>query len=108
MVKDLVGTTYEDYDAWLEEGEGAEEHVEEESPKAQESPKGKGKKGKDKEGRSKGGKKGGEYNDVVDIDKSDRGFSFKGKLIGDKGKYIHHIQDQTRAKLWIEGDDGDS
>merc|ERR1711879_323058 len=91
MVRDLLGTVYEDYDAWLGKSSTADEDSS---------------RGKKSKGKGKGKGKKGDFNEVVQIQTTEREFDFKHRFIGDKGKYIHHIQDQTGAQLWVDGDNG--
>merc|ERR1711972_1085655 len=43
----------------------------------------------------------------IPIDECEPEFNFKGKFIGDGGRYVHHIQDETKARLWLVGEDGE-
>merc|ERR1712187_129804 len=60
--------------------------------------------------KGKGGRKEskameeGEYNNVIEVEKSTPGFDMKGKIIGEKGSHMHHIQDESGAKVWVEQD----
>merc|ERR1712187_373118 len=69
--------------------------------------KGKGKKSKDKGEDGKGGAEGA-FKKILKLKECDEGFRLRGALIGEKGRNIHHIQDATGAKLWIQGEGSDS
>mmetsp|Transcript_128019 Transcript_128019/g.249456 ORF Transcript_128019/g.249456 Transcript_128019/m.249456 type:complete len:498 (-) Transcript_128019:122-1615(-) len=105
MSQDLIGTVYDEFLKFT----GGDGH------RGKGRNRGKGGKGKDKDkdsgkGRSrrdeKGGKGGGE-NDFVKIIKlkdTEPGFQIRGALIGNGGRNVHHIQDQTGAKIWFHGE----
>jgi len=105
MTQDLIGTVYDEFLKF----QGGDGH------RGKGRDRGKGGKGKDKDkdsckGRSrkdeKGGKGGGD-NDFVKVIKlkdTEPGFHIRGALIGNGGRNVHHIQDQTGAKMWLHGD----
>merc|ERR1712048_1468239 len=72
--------------------------------------KGKGK-SKDKEkGRGKGkdkDKPDAEYRKVLKLKECDPAFNLKGALIGEHGKNVQHIQDQSQSKPWFKGEVAD-
>mmetsp|Transcript_30006 Transcript_30006/g.69856 ORF Transcript_30006/g.69856 Transcript_30006/m.69856 type:complete len:358 (-) Transcript_30006:170-1243(-) len=53
----------------------------------------------------KGGGKGGAYSKQLDLWDADYGFQLKQKILGERTKNLHHIQDQTGAQVWVR--DGD-
>jgi len=86
-------------------------------PQAQTESKGKGKsksktdevgKGKKGKGKGKGKKAGREFLDCrIPVDLTGIEVPFKHRLVGAKGKNVHHIQDQTGATIEIAGRDED-
>jgi transcription antitermination factor NusA-like protein len=89
LCKDLVNVIKEDYQGFLDDG-------------------GAGKKGKSK---GKGGKKGDRESskdqptESIEVQGTDAAFDMKGKIIGDKGRHVHHVQDETGAKVWVDQTD---
>merc|ERR1712157_688871 len=55
-------------------------------------------KGKDKD------KPDGEFKKVLKLKECDPAFNLKGALIGEQGKNVQHIQDQSQSKLWFKGE----
>lgn len=104
MTQDLIGTVYDEFLKF--QGD---------SHRGKGRDRGKGGKGKDKDrdsgkGKSrrddKGGKGGGEndFLKIIKLKDTDPGFHIRGALIGNGGRNVHHIQDQTGANLWLQGD----
>ena len=55
----------------------------------------------------KGKDKGeGSYTFITDVDNVDRRFGMLAKLVGINGENVHHIQDVTKAKVWINREAG--
>jgi len=106
MAQDLLGAVYDEYTQWLG-GEG-----EDRGPREAGKGMGKGKdKGKDaaKGRRRESGKGGdGDFMKILKLKDTEPAFRLRGALIGDSGRNVHHIQDQTGAKLWLHGDSGQS
>merc|ERR1712129_621116 len=108
MVSDLIGTIMEEYDQWLEENGRGQEGG------GRKPDKGKGKSKGDKKGKGKGkdskdggrGDRGGDFTEVLELEETDPAFHLRAKIIGDKGKNVHHIQDQTKAKLYLDCENG--
>lgn len=104
MAQDLTRSVYDDYERWLEEQEGGGRNGPGSSKDG-----GKGRnRGSDKFPRARQGKgrgSDGEYTKSLKLKACDPAFRIKGALIGDGGRNVHHIKDQSRARLWIKGDE---
>merc|ERR1712039_684693 len=57
-------------------------------------------------GWPKGGGKGGagELKKILRLKECDPGFDLRGKLKGNQCENLHHIQDETGARLWVLGE----
>lgn len=113
MVSDLVGTIMEGYDEWLQETDGRDGG----DRRSGKDGKGKSKgdhrkgKGKDRDGKDGGRAKDrhggdGEFMDVLELEETDPEFNLHRRFLGERGKNVHHIQDQSKAKLFLEDQDG--
>jgi len=104
LARELADVCYTEYRQWLEEQDGGVKV----SPKG--ATKGKrsreGKKGKGKDGKGKDREM--QYTQTIELDQYDAEFGFKGKLIGDRGRNVHHIQDQSDSKVWVQDEDPSS
>eukprot|EP00927_Polykrikos_kofoidii_P064327 TRINITY_DN5947_c0_g1_i1.p1 TRINITY_DN5947_c0_g1~~TRINITY_DN5947_c0_g1_i1.p1 ORF type:complete len:510 (+),score=128.05 TRINITY_DN5947_c0_g1_i1:73-1530(+) len=112
MAEDLIDSVHEEYEQWIfdeEGGGGGGGGGDKGKGKGKNREKGKGKessKGSSK-GKSKEARKGdGQFWESLDLEDCDPKFNFKGSLIGNKGRNVQHIQDNTNAKLWITGEAG--
>ena len=79
LCKDLVHTVKQEYEAWMDAGGASRE-----------------------ESSGKAAPEEGDYTGKIEVDKTDAAFDMKGKIIGDKGKHVHHVQDETGAKVWVD------
>uniref|UniRef100_A0A7S4PTK7 K Homology domain-containing protein n=1 Tax=Alexandrium monilatum TaxID=311494 RepID=A0A7S4PTK7_9DINO len=113
LTRDLLGAVREEYEQWRREhGQWQEPGTEGKGAgKRQERAKGKnpGKGGKcaeprDGRWREPGKGRDGIFREVLDLWECEQGFNIKGKVIGDSGRNVHHIQDQTGARLWLSGE----
>jgi len=118
LTKDLLGAVHVEYEQWLRHERDQWTQVASTNGKGiQRLDKGKGKTKTKGKGKGKGGKEGKdgrrrelgkgrdcEFREVLDLWESEPGFNLKGKIIGDSGRNVHHIQDQTGARLWLSGD----
>jgi len=105
MAQDLITAVYDDYMKWAE-SRGIE--VSGRRGKGKGKDRGKDRGGKDRgkdhgKGSGKGGK-GGDFSKVIKMRDTDPGFKIKGGILGEGGRNIHHIQDQSSSKLWLSGD----
>ena len=71
----------------------------------------KGRKGGKDKGKGKDVGKGkvkgrGSYTFTIDVDNVDTRFGMLAKLVGINGENVHHIQDVTKAKVWINREAG--
>ena len=48
----------------------------------------------------------GSYTFTIDVDNVDTRFGMLAKLVGINGENVHHIQDVTKAKVWINREAG--
>merc|ERR1711879_79470 len=86
MGEDLLSAVYDEYQEWKE-------------TEGNESPAKRSKSMND----NRDGSRDGDFKQTLDVEECDPGFAFRPKLLGEKGRNVHHIQDQTGAKLWLTG-----
>lgn len=109
MCNDLIRATTEDYQDWLAENgdSGGGKGKRDGKGKGKDKGKGKGKgKGKDSKG-GKEGKDGRRHEVTLTLDRTHRDFRMKGKMVGENGKNVFYIQDQTRAEVRVDQDGED-
>jgi len=104
LAQELIDSVQDQYKEWSEKGDKGDEGSGDEG-----ADKGKGKgKRKGKKGRGKGKDREGddaeegEFSGTVDLQDSDPTFGLRGRLLGKKGQNVHHIEDETKAKVVFE------
>lgn len=89
----LIGSAREEHDLWLKDRERGDQEKDKGSP--------------NKRARSEKQSEGdqeGEHTSTVDIKDCRSDFPTRAKIIGRGGQNVHRIQDETKSKLWVQGD----
>lgn len=98
MCNDLVATVQEEYEKWIDERQDPSTT----DSKTQSESMGKGKsKGYDKRKRKRDDMEEGEFVHDIEVEDSKPGFNLMGKIIGDGGRHVHHISDESGAKVHV-------
>ena len=98
LAQGLLSAMYDEYDSWAHEN-GI-------SPRPKKC-KGKRSGGKSKGKGSKDGKKGDEFVEQMELNEFVPAFNIRGKLIGEKGRNVHHIESASNTKVKIDQVDND-